>query len=194
MARPSDPSIRADLRDRAIDYVLANGLTGLSLRPMAEALGTSARMLVYHFGTREGLMQAVLEGMREREGERIERWFRTGKHPRTLGEFFRWYWKRLSSPAARPVALLIFELYALALRDPKAYPGVLEQPVVYWQRLLARAGVAPGAGGEATATLLLAATRGFLLDLLATGERARVERAVEELARSVDRPSSRAKA
>ena len=42
-------------------YVLEQGLTGLSLRPMAKAAGTSDRMLLYHFGSKDGLITALLE-------------------------------------------------------------------------------------------------------------------------------------
>ena len=59
MARPPEPHIRARLRDQAVHYVLAHGIRDLALRPLAQALKTNARMLVYHFGSREGLMQIL---------------------------------------------------------------------------------------------------------------------------------------
>ncbi len=79
MARPQNPQIRTKLRNQAIDYVLSHGLGDLTLRPLAKALKTNARMLVYHFGSREGLMREVLKGLREREDDRILSWFRSGK-------------------------------------------------------------------------------------------------------------------
>jgi AcrR family transcriptional regulator len=186
MARPPNPGIRASLREQAVDYVLSHGVADLALRPLAKALKTSARMLVYHFGSREGLMRQILTGMREREDARIQAWFQSGEKPRTLPEFLRWYWKRLSASRARPAVRLIFELYALALRNPHEYPGVLEDPLAYWQKLTEKAGV-PAKLDGVEATLLLAATRGLLLDLCATGERARVGRAMEMLAQLVER-------
>ena len=69
MARHPDPRIRARLRDRAVDYVLSHGVWDLSLRPLAKAIKTNARMLIYHFGSREGLMREILAGLREREDE-----------------------------------------------------------------------------------------------------------------------------
>lgn len=76
-------------------------------------------MLVYHFGSREGLMREILAGLREREDDRIRAWFRSSKKTRTLPEFLRWHWRRLSTPRPRPAARLIFQLCALALRDPQ---------------------------------------------------------------------------
>jgi AcrR family transcriptional regulator len=143
-------------------------------------------MLVYHFGSREGLMREILNRGREREDARIEAWFQSGENPRTMRQFLRWFWKRWTAPQLRPAIRLVFELYALALRNPRAYPGVLEDPLTYWQRLTEKAGITTKPD-PVEATLLLAATRGLLLDLCATGDRARVERAMEMLAQLMER-------
>jgi hypothetical protein len=67
------------------------------------------------------------------------------------------------------------------LRSPQDYPGILEDPLAYWQNLTEKTGI-PSHLDTVTATLLLAATRGLLLDLSATGDRARVGQAMEALA------------
>lgn len=185
MARPPDPGIRARLRDQAADYVLSHGLGDLTLRPLARALKTNARMLVYHFGSREELMREVLDCIREREDARIQAWFQAGKTARTLPQFLRWLWRRLATTRTRPAIRLLFELYALALRNPREYPGVLEDPLCYWQKLTGRTGNS-GKPNAVDATLLLAATRGLLLDFCATGDRSRVELAIEALADFVE--------
>ncbi len=197
MARPSNPGIHERLRNQAVDYVLAYGVGDLALRPLAKALKTSARMLVYHFGSREGLMREILAGLRERGDAHIKAWFEAGKNPRTLSEFLRWYWQWMSAPRALPAVRLVFELYALALRNPRDYPGVLEAPLGYWQKLTRKAGLR-SEFETADATLLLAATRGLLLDLCATGDRARVGRAMQLLAQFVEsryepKPAGKAK-
>ena len=185
MARPPNPGIRERLRHQAVDYVLSYGVGDLALRPLAKALKTNARMLVYHFGSREGLMREILMGLRERGDTLIRVWFEAGKKPRTLSEFLRWYWQWMSAPRAQPAVRLIFELYALALRNPRDYPGVLEVPLAHWQSLTKKAGLR-SKSETAEATLLLAATRGLLLDLCATGDRARVGRAMQMLAQFVE--------
>jgi len=193
MARPLDPGIRQRLRNQAVDYVLSHGVGDLALRPLAKALKTNARMLVYHFGSREGLMRELLAGVREREDENIQAWFQAGKEQRTMPEFLRWLWQRMSAPSMQPQLHLLFELYALALRHPKNYPGVLENPLVYWKGLTKKTSRQSKAD-EAKATLLLAATRGLLLDLCATGDRARTEQALRLLARFVESGRRRTKA
>ena len=181
----------AELRQRAIgrDLAMKHGFAAATLRPMAKELKTNARMLVYHFGSREGLMREVLTGLRLREDEVIRQWFLRRKTPPTLAAFLRWYWRRMSAPEARPAMLLIFELYALALRDPEAYPGVLTDPIAYWRDLASKAGVS--GKGAAEATLLLAATRGLLLDLTATNQRARIGGAAKLLADLIEALATR---
>jgi AcrR family transcriptional regulator len=149
-------------------------------------------MLIYHFGSREGLMREVLACLREREDARIQAWFHASKKRRTLPEFLRWQWQRLSAPQARSAVRLIFELYTLALQHPRDYPGVLEDPLAYWQELTEQAGV-DSKTGAIEATLLLAMTRGLLLDLCATGDSARVGRAMNMFARLVENRAALAK-
>jgi hypothetical protein len=102
-----------------------------------------------------------------------------------MRQFLRWFWRRSATTQARPAIRLLFELYALALRNPDEYPGVLEDPLTYWQKLTANTRISrkPNA---VEATVLLAATRGLLLDFCATGDRSRVERAMEALAEFVE--------
>jgi AcrR family transcriptional regulator len=182
MARPADPGIRARLRDQAVAYVMTHGIGDLALRPLAKALKTNARMLIYHFGSREGLMRQILAGLRERESQRVERWMQSGNKPRTMPEFLRWYWRRVSAPQARSAVRLVFELYALALRNPREYPGVLEEPVAFWPKLVRAMGIQSEVD-ETEATLLLAALRGLLLDLCATSDRRRTGAGLNLLAR-----------
>jgi len=185
MARPPDPRIRTRLREQAVQYVLAHGLNDLSLRPLARTLKTNARMLMFHFGSREGLMREVLLGIRELGDARIRDWFKRQAASHTLANFLRWYWEQMSAPEAQPLVRLAFELYALALRDPKKYPGVLEDPITYWSKLTRKTSRL-SRSDEVMATLLLATTRGLLLDLCATGDRARTRSALKRLARLVE--------
>jgi AcrR family transcriptional regulator len=188
MPRPADPSIRTRLRDQAVGYVMTHGIGDLALRPLAKALKTNARMLIYHFGSREGLMREILAGLREQESARVARWMTSARKPRTMPEFLRWYWRRVSAPQARSAIRLVFELYALALRNPRDYPGVLEEPLAFWPKLVQAMGI-PTEVDEVEATLLLAALRGLLLDLCATGDRRRTTAGMNLLARLFGRKS-----
>ncbi len=67
MGRPKDLDRRVELLNAVTEYVLEHGLADLSLRPLARAVGTSARILLYHFGSKETLIASVLREARERE-------------------------------------------------------------------------------------------------------------------------------
>ena len=66
MPRTPDPARRAELLSAAVDYAVENGIAGLTLRPLAQALGVQPNTLVHHFGDKEELLSAILNGVRDR--------------------------------------------------------------------------------------------------------------------------------
>jgi AcrR family transcriptional regulator len=62
-AAQQDSARKRQLLDAAYDYVIEHGLTELSLRPLAEAIGSSPRVLLFLFGSKDGLVQALLAGL-----------------------------------------------------------------------------------------------------------------------------------
>ncbi len=168
MARPPDPKRRQELLDRSVDYVVANGLSDLSLRPLAAALGTQAPVLLHHFGTKEHLVVEILGSVRDR----LRSLGRTAEaqNPRSgLGAVWTW----VSHPDQGPLMRLSFEAYGLALRHPDRYPGFIDHAIHDWlDEPLA-------AIDDVSATLAIATVTGLVLDLLTTGDRVRVEEAME---------------
>jgi AcrR family transcriptional regulator len=171
------PSSQA--RDRllaaAVRHALEAGIADLSLRQLAAAIGTSHRMLIYHFGSREGLLVAVTQAVEEQQRAAM---LQAGVTPQDA----RRSWARLSDPRLWPQERLFFELYAYALRGRPGTEGFLDGIVESWVAPLAAALVQAGAGerpARADARLGVAVVRGLLLDLLATGDRAGVDEAYE---------------
>ena len=161
MARPVDPHRRAAVLAKAADYVLERGLAGLSLRPLAKALGTSPRMLLYDFGSKERLIHEILAEIRRREAGLLE------ADVQTLDDVWRW----IAAPEREPFLRLFFEVYVDALGREEAEPLVRD-----WLDYLQTSWHPPV--DEATATLMVAVVRGLLLDRLATGDRARTDGAL----------------
>ena len=64
-----DTPPRDQLLAAAVDYVLAHGFSNLSLRELAAAIGTSHRMLIYHFGSKEGLLVALIRSVEAAQRE-----------------------------------------------------------------------------------------------------------------------------
>lgn len=179
MSRTPDERRRTELLDAAVDYILKHGLADLSLRPLAEALDSSPRVLLYYFGSKEDLVSEILERAGARQRELFVR-LRT----RHLGsdEACRAIWEIMSAPASEPVFRLFFEVYGLALQDRKRYARFLQRVVSEWLEFIAAPLVDAGWSKDdarAYATLVIAGFRGFLLDLCATRDRARVNRGVD---------------
>lgn len=175
-------------RDRLLAAVMAHverhGIGDLSLRELAAAVGTSHRMLIYHFGSKEGLMVALVQAVEA--GQRAF-WSRLFAEPAVEPvEAARTMWRRLADPSLHPQERLFFELYGQALQGRPGTEGFLDDIVDSWVAVLAdqaeRRGTPPGEA-RAAARLAVAVTRGLLLDLLATGDRERVDEALEEYLR-----------
>jgi AcrR family transcriptional regulator len=193
--RQREPSARQEeLLELAYRYVLAHGLADMSLRPLARAIGSSPRVLLYLFGSKDGLIRALLERARQDELAAIDS-FREETEPACLAETAGQVWQWLSDPSLRHLLGLWVEAYARSLVDPGGpWAGFGEQTVQDWLGLLA-ARQPPdqreSEAGGAERTAVLAVLRGAMLDLLATRDTARTGRAV---ARSLEamRSGSRA--
>ena len=179
------PDRRAELLDRVANYILSNGLADLSLRPLATAIGTSPRMLLYFFDSKERLIAEALAHIRAREQIDFKRAV-SKPRPADRVESLLQDWRSSASPRREKYSRLFFEVYGLALQNPKKFPEFLERAVGDWlplfEQAFAAAGVPP-AQAQTLATLALGAVRGLHLDLLATGERKRTEAAFREMLR-----------
>jgi AcrR family transcriptional regulator len=168
MARPVDPNRRSAVLAKAADYVLEQGLAGLSLRPLAKALGTSPRMLLYDFESKERLIHEVLAEIRRREASLLE------AEVHTLEDVWAW----IAAPEREPFLRLFFEVYVAGLAEGEAEPLVRD-----WLDFLRTSWHPPV--DEATATLMVAVVRGLLLDRLATGDARRTDEALRRFAELV---------
>jgi AcrR family transcriptional regulator len=177
-AEPAGP--RERLLAGAMEYVSRHGVGEISLRSLAAALGTSHRMLLYHFGSREALLIEVIRTVEEQQRMALGAILQE-ESDAPPAEIMRKMWARVADPALWPNERLFFEVYAQALQgSPHALP-LLDGIVDAWVEPLA-ALLAPGLPAEearAEARLGVAVVRGLLLDLLATGDRAAVDAAME---------------
>jgi AcrR family transcriptional regulator len=178
------PSARkVELLEAAYRYALEHGLAHLSLRPLATAIGSSPRVLVFLFGNKDGLVRAVLARARADELAMLGRLSGSGD-PATVGlaAAVERLWDWLAAPDHRQLLTLWAEAYASSLVEPGGTWGGFAAATVHdWLTVLAAyqpAGDRDTPDGVARRTLALAVLRGALLDLLATGDHARVTAAV----------------
>jgi AcrR family transcriptional regulator len=165
----------------AVDYVAEHGIGDLSLRRLAAALGTSHRMLIYHFGSRDGLLVEVVRAVERRQREALAELRLDPSLDPT--ETMRRMWQRLADPALWPLERLFFELYGQALQGRAPAAPLLDGIVESWLEPATAVALELGLPPEtarANARLWVAVTRGLLLDLLATGDRGGVDQAMEQ--------------
>lgn len=171
---PATSERRDELLERAYQCVVANGLSGMSLRPLAVAIGSSPRVLLFLFGSKDELIRALLTRARADEVARLAsvRFADGGDLAAVAAEVWEW----LCEDEHRGLLNLWMESYARSLVEPDGpWGGFARRTVDDWLALLGEAG--PNAG-ETERTLVLALLRGALMDLLATGDRERTSRAV----------------
>jgi AcrR family transcriptional regulator len=175
-----DKGAKRRLLDGAIAYVTENGIGDLSLRTLATALGTSHRMLIHHFGSKEGLWVEIIRAVEERQRETLAEILPDPDRP--VGEAMRIWWKHISDPSLWPNERLFFEVYGQALQGRAHTTELLDGIVENWVGPAAEISIARGVPPEvarAHARLGIATTRGLLLDLLATQDVDGVNAAME---------------
>ena len=173
-------SPREKLLAAVVAYASQHGVSDLSLRDLARAVGTSHRMLIYHFGSKEALLVAIVEANEDALRASVA-------DPLTGGglsplETLRRTWDRLADPVMWPSERLFFELYGQALQGRPGTTALLDGIVSSWIEPAAevlRCHGVPRADALNQARLNLAVVRGLVLDLVATGDRAGVAGAME---------------
>ncbi len=163
-----------ELRDRALDYCLAHGITELSLRPLALKIGTSARLLIYHFRSRDGLIGAVMAEAQRRVQNSFGELMRGAGNKAVLRRFWDW----TTNPRNNPYMRLLFEVQMLALQNPAAYAHHLESTSSSWLELIESV-LPPSADRRARATLCAAVIDGLLLEFFSTGDLRRTSSALD---------------
>ena len=178
------PSVRQrQLLEAAYRYALEHGLADLSLRPLAAAIGSSPRVLMFLFGNKDGLVRALLARARTDELAILDGLRQTcdaGSIGLVAGVEQIWAW--LAVEKHRPLLQLWVEAYACSLVKPDGvWSGFARATVNDWLTILGACQPQrekDSEHGAARRTLALAVLRGALLDLLATGDQDRVTAAI----------------
>ena len=165
---PPDP--RKALLAGVADYLLEHGLANLSLRPLAAATGTSARMLVYHFGSKERLIAEAMNEIRTRQQKLAETWIRS-RSAASFDEFLKLVWSWVAAAEHEPYLRFFLEVLGRGIGDAEPFAefsrSTFEDWVSWVQRRFAKAG-RPAEKAKALAILTVATVRGLALYSVAT--------------------------
>jgi AcrR family transcriptional regulator len=159
MPRPPDLERRRVLLDALVDAYAAGGIGDRSLREVAEAVGTSHRMLLHHFGTRDELLLTIVEEVERRQQTMLE------DLPADPAEGVAGMWADVRRPERRPFERLFFECYARGAQGEEPFARLHPAAVEGW---LAQVDATTTTTDPAFVRLGLAVIRGLLLDLVAT--------------------------
>ncbi len=178
MARPTTDT-RERLLAAAVDVAAEHGISQMSLRQLADHLGTSHRMLVFHFGSKDALLLEIVRAVEHQQRDFLAPSTRT---PTAVGApRLDELWDRLRDPEMWPYERLFFELYGQALCGAEPAARLLDGDVTAWVDTTAELLVDLGVDqptARTDARLALAVCRGLLLDLLATEDQAGVDAAM----------------
>ena len=171
MARPPDVERRRELLDALTEEFAGGGIGDRSLRDVAEAVGTSHRMLLHHFGSRAGLLLALVDEIEHRQRTLLR------DVPADPAESIAAMWADVRRPELRPFERLFFECYARAAQGEEPYARMVPGAVDVW--LAHVDALSGGTADPALARLGLAVIRGLLLDLVATDDDTGVDAAAQ---------------
>ena len=176
MSRDPNPTLKPALLEKVLVYLLEHGLADLSLRPLAKAAGTTARMLIYHFESKEQLIVAALSLMQDKQLAALG----DSPPPQTSSKAeLKYLWQWFSSPSFLPFVKLLFEIEAQAMNDNALYTDFSKQTLTGWVAFVQ----SRFADYDKTkATLIVNVFSGLLLDLLVTHDTERVTRSFEAFA------------
>ena len=175
MSRPPNPAARAELLLRAAAWVLEHGLAELNLRPLAAGLGTSARMLLYHFESKEQLIVAILTVIAQQQQQLLASATLEGNDPEIRLEQL---WAQLTSPRLLPFLRSLFEVELRAIDGDGLYRGFAQASLRAWLELV-RGNLKTE--DIAAANFVLSAFTGLLIDRFSTGEVERTDAAFSAL-------------
>jgi AcrR family transcriptional regulator len=166
---------REQLLERVVAFAAAEGIAGRSLRDIAAGVGTSHRMLLYHFGSREGLVAAIVAAIEAQQREVMTALTERAGTPR---EVMLGLWEQLTRPELLPFVRLFFEVFGLLAQDTPGTRALRESLTGPWvTEGLAGAERLGVAGNPAELRLGIAVTRGLLLELVAGTPLAEVDAA-----------------
>ena len=187
MARTADRERPGKLLDAIADHLASKGVSEISLRPLARAVRSSPRVLLYYFGSKERLVVKALERLRERQRDAWSR-LKDADFEKP-SDACRAIWREMSSPQAEPLFRLFLDAYSRALHHRRPFARFLRSAVEDWLEFLAAPFVARGVAEDearAHATVVLSGFRGFLLDYCASRDRKRLDRAVDLWLQALD--------
>ncbi len=173
---------REALLGQIFHYLLTHGLQDLSLRPLAAAVGSNARMLNYYFGSKE---EMIVEALSFAQTSQLEVLSQLPPPQPDMGRELQTLWRYFTSSQFLPFAELLFEVEAQSLRGNTLYRSFAVGTLQGWRAFVASR---LEQADEPTVNLIVGSISGLLLDLVVSGDRERIDGTFGHLVKTLAEP------
>ena len=185
MGRHPNPGRKDELLDEIVEYLLEEGISDLSLRPLAKALGTSTYTIAYQFGSKDEMLLDVLAHIAEKNQQRNRK---AAALATDGGALIESYWAEDNSEVGAQWHRLLLEIAVVATRrddvDVDLTEALVQGRLAQMQQSLGREGV-PFGSPETWSTVMLAILNGLAIDRMSTGDDERIDGALDWLKTAV---------
>ncbi|MBD1875229.1 TetR/AcrR family transcriptional regulator [Nodosilinea sp. FACHB-131] len=185
MSRPTEPQKKAELLEKCLEVALETGELDSSINAIAKRIGTSGRMLVYHFGSKQELERQVIARLEVRLRAQLLSLQNTAvADTDTVAESLLAMWRQFTTPEMQGWLKLTMDLNLRAMRGDTETQQFLERETQQWVEALTAL-----TGNEAVARSLFHLFQGATLDFLTTGNAQRGEQSVKAFLEGMRSPN-----
>jgi AcrR family transcriptional regulator len=178
MSRPTEPQKKQELLEKCLAAAIEVGILDSSINAIAKSIGTSGRMLVYHFGSKQELERQLISLLETRLREKL--WSFPDvpvEGVDCLAEPLLEMWRHLTSPEMRGLMKMTMELNQRAIQGDLETQRFLEHEGRQWVDSLSDL-----TKDRTTALSLFHLFQGAILDFLTTGNAERGRQTIKAFA------------
>ncbi len=174
MSRKPDFKTKEEILEKVLSVLSKIGLNKMSLRDIARETGVSARMLIYHFGSFENLINSIFIQLSIRH-KNILKTILSEHSDKSLGNVLQISMEIIMVDENKNSLLLFLELYIKALRDVENYNSFFDEVLYNWISEIENIiGNKHGVSAGIYATIIVSFYRGLMLDWLAGDNNERI--------------------
>lgn len=166
----------AEMLPEIVEVLRRRGPAGFQLGTIADDLGTSSRMLIYHFGSRDDLLSHVMRILRRDTVREL-----SSPPPTSVLEAIDRWWAYYMEHTSD--IQLFFHLASRRFEEPGRFDEFASTAIDIWRDYFASALEAQGmdaAHAEVLGRLIIGTLRGITADYLITGDREHVEESLAD--------------
>jgi len=168
---------REELLDAAIDWLATNGVADMSLRPLASAIGSSPRLLIFHFKSKDSLLEAVMSELQRRLQESFSKMV-AGLPPPPRESPMKMFWRWATNKANLPHLRILYEAHFISLQNPGAFKDYLEKTPMAWTEII-ESSLPESVRSKAMATLCGAVFDGLIIEYIRSGDLRRTTQSLD---------------